>query len=1039
MDSSQTAGLERRRRRRGVRVAIGLALAVLVALAVALITRDRIAESLARRWLGQHGVASKLKVRSLSLTGLSASLRLGDPSDPDFTVERMDVAYALSGPWNGKPFGVQTRSLRLVRPRLRLRLTGGHLNLGVLQPLIQEAAKHPPGGGPQPDVTVEDGVALLLTPDGHVRFRGGGALRGGALSALDGQVDPFVFTLFGAQVQGPGGGVHVARQGERLIASADFGPVEAMGDAGRLDAARITLSGALPYPTAAARWVGPMRLALMARGVSAAGAKVRAEGGTLSADLDGALVATAARQDFTGRLLATSQLASITSQASSADHATGELDLAHLALTHGRAGVSISGDGRVGLTAARAAAAGAVLSALTGSAKVQVLRIAARDGRTSASATLSGALAGRGAVSAASARRIAASVPILSSEPAYASAMQRGLRAFRFTAPQWRAEVSDRGARLALAAPLRVDADSGARLTVAVPSGALAFGPEGARGAVDLALDGGGLPALKVQASNASITRAGYKSDLAAQGALDALFARGAQVQLKGRLAGAGPRLRFDLAGCAPVSARRLAFDPNAVTDFSATLCPGAGPLIEAASNRWRTRGRLEHARGDVASFAADLREANGAFEAAGAAARLDTVGLMLDRGRLIDRTDPIRFRPLNAAGRMGLAHGAWNGGFAATTRAGHPIGAITIRHDVASGAGRAEIDAGALAFAPAGLQPAELTPLANFAREAEGPASFTGWFAWAPGREPTSGGELVAGSLKFKSPLGPVLGIDADLHFTSLSPLISAPSQRIKVGLVQALTPLSGLSAQFELGPQSISIEAASGGVASGHVRLEPLVASLASGSSIKGALVLDHVNVGEIIAASTLADTVKMDAVVDGRIPFELGPSGLTIQQGHLAAVGPGRISISRKALTGGSSVSAAPATPGAPGQAGFAQDLAYQAMENLAFDQLDASVNSLPGDRLGLLFHIKGRHDPPRPTRATIAIGDLIGGHPLDKPMNLPSDTKIDLTLDTSLNFGELIRALGQAWRDSMQDSGAPNRSAPVQGQGASVTTK
>jgi len=250
MDSSETAGPERPGRRRGARFAIGLALVVLVAFALALIARDRIAESLARRWLGEHGVASKLKVRALSLTGLKASLRLGDPSDPDFTVDEMDVGYSLSGPWEGKAFGVQTRSLRLVRPRLRLRLSAGHINLGALEPLIQEAAKRPPSGGPAPDVTIEDGVALLLTPDGHVRFRGGGALRGGALTTLDGQVDPFVFTLAGVQVQGQGGGVHLARQGERLVSSADFGPVEAMGAQRRLDAARVTLTGGVTIDVA---------------------------------------------------------------------------------------------------------------------------------------------------------------------------------------------------------------------------------------------------------------------------------------------------------------------------------------------------------------------------------------------------------------------------------------------------------------------------------------------------------------------------------------------------------------------------------------------------------------------------------------------------------------------------------------------------------------------------------------------------------------------------------------------------------------------
>ena len=102
----------------------------------------------------------------------------------------------------------------------------------------------------------------------------------------------------------------------------------------------------------------------------------------------------------------------------------------------------------------------------------------------------------------------------------------------------------------------------------------------------------------------------------------------------------------------------------------------------------------------------------------------------------------------------------------------------------------------------------------------------------------------------------------------------------------------------------------------------------------------------------------------------------------------------------------------------------------MENLAFDQMDASINSQAHDRLGMLFHIRGRHDPPTRQKATLAVKDVISGHAMDKPMMLPSDTKIDLTLDTSLNFGDLVGALGQAWRDALSSNPEAGRSGQVQ---------
>ena len=176
-----------------------------------------------------------------------------------------------------------------------------------------------------------------------------------------------------------------------------------------------------------------------------------------------------------------------------------------------------------------------------------------------------------------------------------------------------------------------------------------------------------------------------------------------------------------------------------------------------------------------------------------------------------------------------------------------------------------------------------------------------------------------------------------------------------------------------------------------------------------------------------------------VNARIPFETGPSGVRIVGGELAAVAPGRLSIARTAFGAAAASGGARASAQRPGQGGLAQDLAYQAMENLAFDKLDARLDSTAGDRLRVLFHIKGCHEPPKRTRATISVSDLIAGKALSKPIPLPSGTQIDLTLDTSLNFGELVRALGEAWRESQGGAPPLARSAPVQGAASLLPTK
>jgi len=102
---------------------------------------------------------------------------------------------------------------------------------------------------------------------------------------------------------------------------------------------------------------------------------------------------------------------------------------------------------------------------------------------------------------------------------------------------------------------------------------------------------------------------------------------------------------------------------------------------------------------------------------------------------------------------------------------------------------------------------------------------------------------------------------------------------------------------------------------------------------------------------------------------------------------------------------------------------QDLAYQAMEELAFDILTAEVNSLDEGRLGVLFRIRGRHDPPERQELRLTLSELISRDFLNRELPLPSGTEIDLTLDTTLNLNELvsdIMSLNRARRGEAEEN-------------------
>ena len=187
-------------------------------------------------------------------------------------------------------------------------------------------------------------------------------------------------------------------------------------------------------------------------------------------------------------------------------------------------------------------------------------------------------------------------------------------------------------------------------------------------------------------------------------------------------------------------------------------------------------------------------------------------------------------------------------------------------------------------------------------------------------------------------------------------------------------------------------------------------------------GVIVLDRVQLGDVVADSGFADKVMLDAVVSGRLPFTMDPKlGLKITAGALGAVQPGRLSIQRDVLTdvdaGGGGADVPP---------NMVEDLAYQAMEHLAFDVLSADVNSLDEGRISVLFHIRGRHEPPQRQELRLTVAELISREFLNRELPLPSGTQIDLTLDTTLNANQLfadIMAVNRARQGQKEPAPTP----------------
>ncbi len=958
-------------------------------------------------------------------------MRIGPAGNPDATVDQLQVTFDLMP---GQGGGLKVKSVRLVRPWVRLRLVPGQPVFGALQPLIDQFTRQPAGApaAPPPDITIEGARILLVTSGGQLQLGGDAKITRGVLRSAQGSLTPFAVTLDGQHVEGDGGTFQLTSDGKLATGTANFHAV-AYGPRQRsLRADSVTLHVQAPYPAKSGDWSGPMDLALAASGLTGFLGALQAGGGNLTADATGTFEANRTRQAFAGRLSARSDFETLSSGNTKIQTPSMDLVLAHLGATHTADGISITAAGATTLEAKAAQRAGVSLSALASAIRIGNAEVGVAGGAVTTKASLTGDLTAAGSASPGAAARTAAAVPLLSSEPPYRSAIARALRSFRVKAA-WRAGLSNGAAMVGLTAPATLASSSGARLVVTDPGGGVRFAGGSVRGGANVVASGGGLPELRAQFRNAAFSPGRFQADLSTEDSLDIAFARGAHVQAKGHLSVASGQVRFDLAGCAPVTAKELALGANPITSVAASVCPGGQPIVVAGHGGWRAMAALRAARGDAPSLGTNIRAADGGFAVRGAGGGVGTVALTLSHGWVVDGKQPGRFNPVQASGQAGLARDVWTGAFDVRSGGGHPVGRLTLRHDQHTGAGRIDIDASGLAFTPDGLQPIELSPIAAMLRQMDGPAPFNGWIAWTPNQPATSGGELTLKDDKFKSPLGPLAGLNGKIVFTSLAPLTTAPSQPLTVAKIEAITPMTDLAGSFSLQPDALVIEGAQAAFAGGTVRLEHTSIPLGEKPTFDAVVDLDHVDVGQVIAASSLSKGVQLQASINGRVPFQIAGDALHITGGHIEAAGPGRLTISRDALSGVSGTAGVSATTTlASGQAGFAQDLAYQALEDLAFDQLSADLNSQANERLGVLFHIKGRHDPPKRVEAHIAISDVIGGHPLAKPIPLPSDTVIDLTLDTSLNFGELVRGLEEAIRQSQ----AGARSAPVHGPPAEL---
>jgi hypothetical protein len=946
-----------------LRWSVALVALLCVVVASVYLARRMIAREVLVGWLDSRGIEADVDIERFELNGLVARVRVGPAESPDLTIERVEVAYSPRGFWAARPLGVDLASVRLVRPVLRAAWRDGKLSVGSLDRLVEELLSRPPDpDATKPLVLIEGGRARLDSEFGLLAIQASGRVEDARLISLDARLGP-------TELRGP-----------RLRANLDGGTITL-----RTSGDRVRWQVRLDAPDVAQD------------GLAATGVVATLDGEGPYPDLE--------KQKSDGLMSSTLKLA-----ADGARQGENEIEAGRLtARFEGRVSgwgreLMLTGPVQAGLNADAVRTRDGRLEALDTGFTGQA-RWSSRDWRVQG--TFSGAANGSttvlGAPKSADSREL--------------RLLKRALSRFTVRAPAIGVSASGETLRVRLPAPVRLTSPSGAYATLSATGGQLVY-DDGA-GALRAQVGGGGLPEVDLTVPRYALAEGALTARLAArvEGAFGPV--EGGVMSTSGDLAASNGALRFTQAGCQPILARRLELGETDLTDIAGRLCPTGRPLVVVGPDGWRVAARVE-ALGVEAPFLE--ARAQGASASLGAQGRGDQIALNVDslRGRLVDTAAEERFRPVDVAGQVAMASEKARGRFELFDPDGRALGLAELSHDLRTGRGGVSVDTGEIAFSPEGLQPADLSPLATvIGSQVAGRARFAGGVDW-DGEGLASGGVLTVPGLDFKSAAGPVAGLSGRIEFTSLIPLETAPGQHLDVARIDSLAPLTQASLDFQFLGDLLKIQAGSVDIGGGRLDIEPMTARL-DGQAFEGVINVHGVQLSELVARSPFADRVSLDARVSGRLPFVLGPEGIRFINGRLEAIEPGRLSIRREALVavsaegGQAQVVDGPAGAVAPPQeTNTVTEFAFQALEHLAFDSLSAEVNSLPEGRLGVLFRIAGAHEPPQEQTLELGLLDLLKKDLLQRRLPLPSHTKVNLTLDTTLNLDQLLKDFAETQR-------------------------
>ena len=843
---------------------------------------------------------------------------IGDPQRPDMTIERVEVMIVRRG------FSPQVSQVRLIRPRAWGVLRDGRVSFGSLDPLLYGEGDDEPFRLPDLDLAIEDGRGLIESGHGPLAFKlsGEGPLRDGFAGELAATASRLAVADCDATRATLYGNLSIADEqpgftGPVRLASLDCGAAGAqVADLAvqiDLKAGKTldTVSSDLVF-TAGRRAFGE-REAASVRGE----ANIAWREGLLSS-----------RYEVTGTGLATPEARMAMLNTEGQLRATGAaLDRFRIEGEARASGIAPGQGVRAAIAGLGETGAGTVLGDVTG----QIARALDREARGSAAdlryvvrsdsrglnllvprAILRGGsgetlvalsrfglmqsagstprLSGNFSTGGPDLPRIAGRMEQSGSDAATYTLAMRPYRAGNSTLALPDLRIVQRGERLAI--------DGAARLTGGIPGGRvenLALPISGTFSSRSgLALWQGCTPVRfdRLQLGDLALARREVRLCPPSGSAIVSTDSTGrlriaagtTDLSLAGSFAGTPMRLsagRLGLAWPGTFSARAidLSLGPrdNAAEFRIASL---SGRLDD------RTEGRFDGADVRLAAVPLDLTQTSGAWRWQGGVLALNDAAFTVS-----DREPVARFQPLIARdASLRLADSVITAdALLREPETDREVTRLAIRHDLASGAGQADLAIDGLRFDEA-LQPVQLTRQAlGVVANVDGVVTGSGVIRWDEAGV-TSTGTFTSDDLDLAAAFGPVEGLSGTVRFTDLLGLVTAPDQRLKVRAINPGIEVNDGEVTFALKPDYLlDVGGARWPFMGGTLTLEPVALPLGSDAPAQYTLVIEGLDAARFIARMELAN-LSATGIFDGRMPLIFDQDGGRIEGGQLVSRAPG-----------------------------------------------------------------------------------------------------------------------------------------------------